>query len=156
MINNSDFLNRTVEIKRTIDAPVELVWEAWTVPEHIKKWWNPQGSDTQIEQHEFKIGGAWKYSMLMPNGHTFIAQGTYTEIVQHERICSDADFKTMTEGVKIQSLFKSLGTKTEFIFNVIHPTEAYKIEQEKMGIQNGWGSVFNRLEDFLKLKIDKL
>ncbi len=89
----------------------------------------------------------------MPNGMPFIAEGTYTEIIFHERICSKADFKPMTENVEIQSLFKSIGEKTEFTFNVIHPTEEYKLQQEKMGIQNGWGSVFSRLEEFLKLKI---
>lgn len=84
----------------------------------------------------------------------FIAEGTYIEIIYHTRICSKADFKPMTESVEIQSLFKSNGDKTEFTFNVIHPTEEYKIQQEKMGIQNGWGSVFSRLEEFLKLKIN--
>ncbi len=58
----------------------------------------------------------------------------------------------MTEGVEIQSLFKKNGNKTEFTFNVIHSTEEYKVQQEKMGILNGWGSVFNRLEEFLKEK----
>ena len=60
----------------------------------------------------------------------------------------------MTEGVEIQSIFKADGDKTDFTFNVIHPSEGYKIQQEKMGIQNGWGSVFNRLEDFLKHKLN--
>jgi len=152
MTNKDDFLKKTVKIERVFDAPIDLVWEAWTLPEHIKEWWNPKGSDTQIEKHEFKVGGEWKYSMLMSNGQAFIAEGIYTEIIHHEKICSKADFKPMTEGVEIQSLFKALGDKTGFTFNVIHPTEAYKIQQEKMGIQNGWGSVFSRLEDFLTIK----
>ncbi len=153
MIEGNEYLNRTVQIKRVFDAPISLVWEAWTVPEHIVQWWNPRGSDTKVEKHEFIVGGEWRYSMLMPNGKPFIAEGVYIEIIHHERICSKADFKPMTEGVEIQSLFKSIGDKTEFTFNVIHPTEAYKIQQEKMGIQNGWGSVFTRLDEFLKLKI---
>lgn len=86
----------------------------------------------------------------MPNGQEFIADGTYTEIVEFERIISSANFKPMTEGVEIQSLFKAKGNQTEFTFNVIHPTEEYKIQQEKMGIMNGWGSVFDRLGELLK------
>ncbi len=149
MISENDFSNKTVKIEKTLNAPIELVWEAWTNPKHIIKWWNPKGSDTTIDKHDFKIGGEWKYSMLMPNGQPFIAEGTYLEIIYQQRIYSKADFKPMTQGVEIQSLFKAIGDKTEFVFNVIHPTEEYKIQQERMGIQNGWGSVFNRLEEFL-------
>jgi len=149
MINESEFLKRTVKIEKVLNAPVELVWEAWTNPEHIVKWWNPRGSKTTIEKHEFRVGGAWKYSMLMPNGRPFVAEGIYLDIIHHERICSQADFKPMTQGVEIRSLFKAIGDKTEFTFYVIHPTEEYKVKQEKMGIQNGWGSVFSRLDEFL-------
>ncbi len=148
-MTNDDLKKRIVTIQRTLNAPISLVWQAWTDPEHIVKWWNPKGSNTKIEEHEFKVGGKWKYTMIMPNGQPFIATGTYTEIAHRKRICSTADFKPMTEGVEIQAHFEARGDKTEFIFNVIHPSEAYKIQQEKMGIQNGWGSVFDRLEEFL-------
>ena len=149
MTSENDFFKRTVKIEKTLNAPIELVWEAWTNPTHIVKWWNPRGSDTTIEKHEFQVGGEWKYTMLMPNGRPFIAEGVYTDIVHLQRICSKADFKPMTEGVEIQSLFEAISNKTAFTFYVIHPTEEYKIQQEKMGIQNGWGSVFSRLEEFL-------
>ncbi|WP_299278647.1 SRPBCC domain-containing protein [uncultured Psychroserpens sp.] len=141
--------NKTVTIQRTFNAPIELVWEAWTTPEHIAKWWSPKGMTTKIIEHSFTVGGKWKYIMPMPNGNEFTAEGIYTEIVELEKICSLANFRPMTEGVEIQSIFKKNGQKTEFTFHVIHPTEAYKIAQEKMGIQNGWGSVFNRLDEFL-------
>ena len=59
----------------------------------------------------------------------------------------------MTEGIEIQSLFESNGDKTDFTFNIIHPTQAYKIQQEKMGIMNGWGSVFDRLDALLSTLI---
>ena len=149
MINEQDFLTRTVTIEKVIHVPIEIVWEAWSNPEHIVQQWNPRGSDTTVEQHEFEIGGAWKYVMLMPNGKPFIAEGTYVDIVHHERICSTAAFKPMTEGIEIRSLFKSMGDKTAFTFHIVHPTEDFKIQQERMGIQNGWGSVFTRLEEFV-------
>ncbi|WP_299762794.1 SRPBCC domain-containing protein [uncultured Dokdonia sp.] len=145
-----DKSNRTITIKKTFNAPIALVWEAWSDPQHIAKWWNPRGEGTTIVEHSFKVGGKWKYSMLMPNGQEFIAEGEYTEITELEKITSTANFKPMTEGVEIVSLFKKNGDKTDFTFHVIHPTEAYKIQQEQMGIMNGWGSVFSRLDEFLK------
>lgn len=142
--------SRTITIKRTFNAPINLVWEAWTQSEHIAAWWSPKGIKTKIVGHDFKVGGKWKYIMPMPNGQEFIAEGEYTEIIQFEKIISSANFKPMTEGVEIQSLFKANGNKTDFTFNVVHPTEEYKIQQEKMGIMNGWGSVFDRLGELLK------
>ncbi|WP_341225593.1 SRPBCC domain-containing protein [uncultured Arcticibacterium sp.] len=142
--------NRTISINRTFNAPIELVWEAWTQAEHIAKWWSPKGIETKVIEHDFSVGGKWKYIMPMPNGQEFTAEGQYTEIVKLKKIISSANFRPMTEGVEIQSLFKENGDKTDFTFNVIHPTEEYKIQQEKMGIMNGWGSVFNRLDELLK------
>lgn len=150
MKKNSEKQNHTITINRTFNAPVKLVWEAWTQPEHIAEWWSPKGIKTKVIEHNFKVGGKWKYSMPMPNGQEFIAEGEYIKIVELEEILSLANFKPMTEGVKIQSLFKANGNKTDFTFNVIHPTEEYKIQQEKMGIMNGWGSVFDRLDELLK------
>jgi len=142
--------NRTISLNRTFNAPIELVWEAWTQSEHIAEWWSPKGIKTNVVEHNFKVGGKWKYIMPMPNGQEFIAEGEYTVIVEFERIVSSANFKPMTEGVEIQSLFKANGNNTDFTFKVVHPTEEYKIKQEKMGIMNGWGSVFERLNILLK------
>lgn len=150
MNESNEIGNRTIIIKRTFNAPIKLVWTTWTQPEHIAEWWSPKGVKTKIIEHDFKIGGKWKYSMPMPNGQEFIAEGEYKKIVEFEEILSFANFKPMTEGVEIQALFQENDNKTDFTFNVIHPTEAYKIQQEKMGIMNGWGSVFDRLTILLK------
>lgn len=149
MSETNDASNRTVTMKRTFDAPVKLVWEAWVQPEHITKWWGPQGMDTKVIEHDFRVGGKWKYSMLMPDGNEFITDGEYLEIIEFEKICSLANFKPMTEGVEIQALFEADGEKTNFTFNVVHETEEYCKQQEKMGIMNGWGSVFDRLQTFV-------
>ncbi len=140
---------RTVTIERTFKAPLQLVWEAWTKPEHIAQWWGPKGMEVKVIDHDFKVGGLWKYSMLMPNGNEFVTDGEYLEIVELEKIVSLANFKPMTEGVEIHSLFKAEGDQTHFTFKVIHETEEYRIQQEKMGIYNGWGSTFDRLGEFL-------
>jgi len=141
--------NKTITIKRTFNASINLVWEAWTQPEHIAEWWSPKGIKTKVVEHDFKVGGKWKYLMPMPNGQEFTAEGRYIEIVEFEKIISSANFKPMTEGIEIQSIFKKNGNKTELTFNIVHPTEEYRIQQEKMGIMNGWGSVFDRLDTLI-------
>lgn len=142
--------SKTITIQRTFDAPLQLVWEAWTQSAHIAQWWSPKGIETKVIAHDFKVGGKWKYIMPMPNGQEFIAEGQYTEIVEFEKIISSANFKPMTEGVEIHALFSANANQTDFTFHVVHPTEAYKLQQEKMGIMNGWGSVFDRLSALLK------
>ena len=146
MSNTNDPKNRTLTIKKTFDAPVKLVWEAWTHPDHIVQWWGPPGMKIKVIEHDFKVGGKWKYTMPMPDGNEFISEGKYLEIVEFRKIYTTADFKPMTMGVEIVVLFDEDGDKTNFTFSVIHPTEEYCKQQEKMGFYNGWGSAFVRLD----------
>jgi uncharacterized protein YndB with AHSA1/START domain len=148
MKNQDDAKNRTLSLKRTFNAPIKLVWEAWTKPEHIAQWWGPKGMSIKIVEHNFKEGGKWKYVMPMPDGNEFLSYGVYSVIVKLEKIFTSANFIPMTEGVEIQAFFEKEGDKTNFTFNVIHPTEAYCKQQEKMGFYNGWGSAFDRLDAF--------
>ena len=106
MKNQNDAKNRTLTLKRTFNVPVKLVWEAWTKPEHIAQWWGPKGMKTNIVEHNFKVGGKWKYVMAMPDGSEFIGEGVYSAIVALQKIFSSANFIPMTEGVEIQALFE--------------------------------------------------
>ena len=149
MKKTNEIDNRTLTLSRTFDAPVELVWEAWTRSEHITHWWGPKGMETKVIEHDFKVGGKWHYIMTMPDGNEFIAEGVYAEIVALKKIVTSANFKPMTEGVELQVIFEESGDKTNFTFKVVHPTEEYCKQQEAMGFYNGWGSVFDRLAGYL-------
>ena len=105
--------------------------------------------ETKVIEHDFAVGGNWKYSMQMPDGNEFIAEGVYSEIIPLKKIITSADFKPMTEGVELQILLEAEGDHTIFTFNVVHPTEEYCKQQFDMGFMNGWGSVFDRLEELL-------
>jgi uncharacterized protein YndB with AHSA1/START domain len=150
MAEKNDLAKRTLIIKKTFDAPIELVWEAWTQPDHIAQWWAPKGMPVKVVQHDFSVGGAWKYTMVMPDGSEFISEGIYSEIEVLKKIVTSANFRPMTEGVEMRTLFEKEGEKTHFTFSVVHPTEEYCIQQEKMGFYNGWGSALNRLEALVR------
>jgi uncharacterized protein YndB with AHSA1/START domain len=145
----NDRKDRTLSIKKVFDAPIKLVWEAWTNPGHIIQWWAPPGMKITVVEHNFKVGGKWKYSMPMPDGNLFISEGTYIEIEPLKKIVTTADFKPMTEGVELHILFEADGNKTIFTFSVVHDTPEYAKQQEKMGFYNGWGSALNRMETVL-------
>jgi uncharacterized protein YndB with AHSA1/START domain len=142
----NEISSRTLTLKRTFSAPVKLVWEAWTQSNHIVKWWAPHGMEMEIVEHDFRVGGKWKFTMPMPDGTDFISEGMYSEIIEFKKIVTSADFRPMTEGVELHVAFEADGDKTNFTFIVVHPTVEYCKQQEKMGFYNGWGSAFNRLE----------
>ena len=75
-MHNSDQQARTITMKRTFNAPIQLVWEAWTQPEHIAQWWGPKGMKTKVIAHDFRVGGKWEYTMLMPDGKEFIPKAS--------------------------------------------------------------------------------
>jgi uncharacterized protein YndB with AHSA1/START domain len=156
MEEKNDLSKRVLTIKRTLNVPIKLVWEAWTKAKHIAQWWGPISMELNIIEHDFRVGGKWKYVMMMPDGKEFITDGEYSDIVVFKKIITSANFKPMTEGVEIRAFFEAHDDKTLFTFSVVHPTEEYKIQQEKMGFYNGWGSTFNRLEDFLNALNERL
>ena len=145
----NDIEKRTLTIERTLEAPRKLVWDAWTQPEHIANWWGPPGMKTDIKKHDFTEGGDWEFVMEMPDGKEFVSFGTYSKIEVMELIETSANFIPMTEGVTIVARFMEAGNQTEFVFKVIHPTEAYCKQQEEMGFYNGWGSVFEGLNKYV-------
>ena len=149
MSNANDLSKRTLTIERTFSAPIQLVWDAWTQAEHIAQWWAPKGMDVKILKHDFQVGGAWEYVMSMPDGRDFGSDGIFSEIVNLERIFTSANFRPMTEGVELQTRFEVAGEQTKMQFSVVHPSEEYCRQQEEMGFYNGWGSVFDRLEEML-------
>lgn len=149
MSETDDASKRTLTLKRTFNAPIKLVWEAWTEPGHVARWWGPKGMEIKVVEHDFKVGGKWKYVMPMGDGKEFISDGIYLDIVEFKKIVSTANFKPMTEGVELRAEFRENGDKTDFTFSVIHPTEEYCRQQEKMGFYNGWGSAFDRLKNLI-------
>ena len=149
MSTTNDASKRTLTIKKVLNASIQTVWEAWVRPEHLANWWGPKGLNVKIIEHDFRVGGKWKYSLLMPGKGEFESEGEYLEIVEFQKIITTANFRPMTEGVELQVILEESGDKTNFTFNVVHATEDYCKQQEKMGFYNGWGSVFNRLDEYL-------
>lgn len=78
--------SREVIISRVFDASRSIVFEAWTKPEHLDKWWGPDGFRNETISMDFRVGGSWKYIMHGPDGVDWPTLMTYTEIVTPERI----------------------------------------------------------------------
>ncbi|ASW56109.1 SRPBCC family protein [Plantactinospora sp. KBS50] len=78
--------DREIVIMRTIEAPRELVFEAFTEVRHLSRWWGPDGFSTTTRSFEFRAGGIWDFVMHGPDGTDYSEWITWTEIVPPERI----------------------------------------------------------------------
>lgn len=78
-----------VVIERTLDAPVELIWQMWTDPEHFAAWYGPDGASIPVARMDVRVGGIRLVSMQVetPRGAmTMWFTGEYLEVVQNKRL----------------------------------------------------------------------
>lgn len=87
---NSDA--RELVITRVFDAPRELVWRAWTDPEHLMRWWGPKDFTSPVCKMDFRVGGKYLFCMRSPEGKDFWSTGTYKEIIPLEKIVASDSF----------------------------------------------------------------
>lgn len=78
--------DREIVISRIIDAPRELVFEAFTDVRHLSRWWGPDGFTTTTQSFEFRVGGQWIFVMRGPDGTDYSEWISWTEITPPERI----------------------------------------------------------------------
>jgi uncharacterized protein YndB with AHSA1/START domain len=77
---------RAIVTVREIDAPRELVFEAWTDPKHLSQWWGPDGFTTTTSAFEMREGGVWRFVMHGPDGRDYDNLITFDEILRPERL----------------------------------------------------------------------
>jgi uncharacterized protein YndB with AHSA1/START domain len=77
---------RELVLTRVFEAPRELVWEAWTDPEQVVRWWGPRGFTTTIEIMDVRPGGVWKHVMHGPDGTDYPNESVFIEVAKPERI----------------------------------------------------------------------
>jgi glutathione S-transferase len=76
----------TLEVRRTIRAPREKVFDAWTDPEEIKRWHAPGPAKVLLADIDLRVGGAYRIHMLTPDGQEHRAVGIYKEINRPSRL----------------------------------------------------------------------
>jgi uncharacterized protein YndB with AHSA1/START domain len=82
----NDTSNRELIISRVLDAPVELVWELWTQPEHLANWWGPNGFTNTISTMDVRAGGEWNLVMHGPDGTDYRNESIYKEVIEFKKI----------------------------------------------------------------------
>ena len=85
-------------IVREFDAPVHLVWRAWTDPDLVRKWWHANRGEMTVVEIDLRVGGRWRFAMNTPEGHEVAFHGEYREVVPNERLVHTEVFEGAPEG----------------------------------------------------------
>ena len=82
----SNTQDREIILTKLLNAPVELVWEMWTKPEHIANWWGPNGFTNTITKMDMTPGGEWELVMHGQDGTNYKNKSVFREVAEYKKI----------------------------------------------------------------------
>lgn len=82
----NDTSDREIFLTKILNAPVELVWEVWTSPEHIANWWGPNGFTNTISKMDVSPGGEWNLVMHGPDGTDYKNKSVFKEVIPFKKL----------------------------------------------------------------------
>jgi uncharacterized protein YndB with AHSA1/START domain len=149
-------------LERIVDVSSELVWMAWTQPEHLKKWFTPAPWTTVDCEIDLRPGGVFRTVMRSPEGKDFPNLGCYLEIVPNRKLvwtdALEADFRPSRQEpgpncpfrFTATVLLEPHGKGTKYTAMAIHGAESVRNAHDKMGFHDGWGKALDQLVAFAK------
>ncbi len=146
-------------LERLVDVPTELIWKAWTDPEHVKAWFTPRPWKTTACEIDLRPGGRFFTVMRDPDGNEFPSAGCYLEVDPPSRLVwttallpgyrplpadEDPDLPFTAE-----LTFEPIGDSTRYSVRAIHGSRAAAETHEEMGFLDGWGTALDQLVEHL-------
>ncbi|MGG5885914.1 SRPBCC family protein [Falsiroseomonas sp. HC035] len=136
----------------TREVPISpgLVWEAWTRPEHLVRWFTPAPWRTLEAEVDLRPGGIFRTVMQGPAGERFDNVGCWLEVVPHQRLVwTDALAPGWRPSAKpfvtaILTL-EAVAEGTLYTARVLHKDAADRDRHAAMGFQVGWGKALDQL-----------
>ena len=140
-------------LERNVDVPVDLVWKAWTTPEHLREWFVPKPWTITACDLDLRPGGAFNFVMRSPDGQEYPNKGCYLEVTPLERLIMTG---TLQAGYRpsanpfftavLELARNATGTRCKAI--AIHGDAAARKKHEEMGFHDGWGTVLTQLVEY--------
>jgi uncharacterized protein YndB with AHSA1/START domain len=143
--------DREIAATRIFDAPRDLVWKVWTDPEHVVRWWGPNGFTTTTHSMDVKPGGVWRFVMHGPDGRDYQNKITYLEVVKPERLVyKHGGDKVEPVNFQVTVTFWEQGGKTRLDMRMVFPSaKARDHVIETYGAFEGLKQHLGRLEAYL-------
>lgn len=142
-------------LERIVPVPPDLVWKAWTDPEHLKQWFVPRPWTIAEVELDLRPGGIFRTVMRSPEGEEFDNPGCYLEVVEGERLVfTDAlepGFRPsrdpfFTAVVTIQPH----GDGTLYVARAMHRDAESRRKHEDMGFHDGWGTCLDQMVELIQ------
>ena len=120
--------DREITISRKLNAPIDLVWEAWIKPEHIANWWGPNGFTTTISKMDLTAGGEWDLVMHGPDGTDYKNKSIFKEVVLHKKIV----YEHVSAPKFVSTIsFEAQGEQTQITWHMLFETAEQFIQVVK-------------------------
>jgi uncharacterized protein YndB with AHSA1/START domain len=147
-------------LEREVDVPPELVWAAWTQPEHLKQWFAPRPWKTIDAELDVRPGGIFRTVMQSPEGHESPGTGCILEAVPNRRLVwTDAllpGYRPSPESFfTVVIELEPRGSGTLYRATAIHKDEAGRKRHEEMGFFEGWGTMLTQLVEYVKANLQR-
>ncbi|WP_410580481.1 SRPBCC family protein [Amycolatopsis sp. lyj-108] len=139
-----------IVMTRSFDAPRALVFDAWTKPELVRRWFGPRDWEVVECEIDLRVGGAWRYRLRQDGGTEMLLQGVYQEIDRPERLVSletneDCD---ASEGQALATLtLVEHGGVTTLTQVVRYASKRIRDAVLESGMERGVGEGFDKLAE---------
>ena len=140
-----------IRLTRVYDAPVRAVWDAWTIPEQVEKWWGPRGFSLTTHSKDLRPGGQWRYTMHGPDGVDYPNIATYHAVELHKKLVYDHGATDDSPPLfHVTATFTEAGGKTtmDLVFTLPSPEAAAQIAKHIK--QAGGNATWDRLAEHLE------
>ena len=148
-MTSSDAPNEIV-ITRVFDAPRERVFDAWTAPERIGRWWGPKGFTTTTEHMDVRPGGEWRHVMHGPDGTDYPNRIVFDEVSRPDRLAYRHVGDGGTALFQSTVTFVAVDGRTRVALRMVFPTAADRdFAVRKFGAVEGGQQTLARLGEYI-------
>ena len=145
--------DREIVLTRVVNAPRAVVFEAWTKPEHVKRWWGLRHQQLSVCEIDLRPGGSWRYVLRDPNGQDFRFHGVYREVVPPSRLVYTEYFDEPSIGSPewLTTLkFEEKDGSTTLTSTVLHKSKEARDGHLQSGMEKGSAESLDRLAEHLR------
>ncbi len=153
---SKDLKNKKISVKREFDAPLSMVWKAWTERQLLDQWWAPKPWMAKTKTMIFKNGGSWLYAMTGPDGTSMWNIIEFSD-VQREKgfqavsaFCDENGKKNTDFPVMYwKNVFSAMGSETLVEVEISFTNEADMEKIIAMGFEAGFTAALGNLDELL-------
>lgn len=146
-----------LKLTRDYDAPLQVVWDAWTDPDQVSQWWGPRGFSLTTHSRDLRPGGHWHYTMHGPDGTDYPNKTSYHEVDERTRLVYDHGANDEQPALfRVTVLFAAIGDRTRMEMTMRFRTPEERAEAMVTIKDAGGNSTWDRLAEYLaKLQLDE-